>query len=85
MCVCFVSFFNTPHRWLDLFVHKEIITIESEKHSAFSASPTPPAWQLPELESSRLEVQGDLRLQGPGQEGNGPPVFSFGLGLLRLH
>lgn len=50
---CFI--FNTPHRWLDLSVHKGIITSESEKDSVFNASFTPSAWQLPGLDSSRSE------------------------------
>lgn len=59
---CFI--FNTPHRWLDLSVHKGITTTESGKNSALNASPMPPAWQLPELENGRSEVQGNLRFAG---------------------
>ena len=59
---CFI--FNIPHRWLDLSVHNGITTTESGKNSALNASPMPPAWQLPELKSSRSGVQGNLRFAG---------------------
>lgn len=64
---CFI--FNITHRWLDLSVHKGITTTESGKNSALNASPMPPAWRLPELESSRSGVQGNLRFAGTMSRG----------------
>lgn len=65
-----MAWFVCPQRDYNHWVRKEL---------ALNASPMPPAWQLPELASSRSGVQGNLRFAGTVARGKQLPFSPIAL------